>query len=217
MSPTPHPTASARHRAGISSTPSTPSPTTRIIPVQVLPTDQQVKQATLIDLSKHGDVDTGVYPNANTDPVQCGLVNAAAATSTTSNAVSVATVVYADKPGDDYIDSAVASVAAYNSAGDATAALAKIRDAAQHCSAYSVKEVDKPNDPPTQWTISELSADDQQVSWKATQQADSPWACGWTWRTHNQLLIAGMLCDHNPGGGGKALADVVIFNINAKS
>ncbi|MDD4865822.1 MAG: sensor domain-containing protein, partial [Mycobacterium sp.] len=195
-----------------SAAPTTSAKINRVVPAQVLPTDQQVQQTTLLNLSKHGDVDTGVYPDQKTDPPECSLANGPIGTTTVGSAISVAAQMYADLPGDDYHNSAYAFAGVFNSDADAAAAIPKVTGVVQKCKGFSASD-GRPGSQVLHWTVSDVKSSQIQISWKDTQQGDAPWACSWVTRVQTNVLVAAMVCDHNPGDSGPALADVVVDNI----
>jgi len=217
-----------------SSTPSTPvagsssaapAPTTslsaanvRVVPTTVLPTDQQVQQATLLSLSRHGDVDTRVYPDSPTDPPTCTLVDNVDGASMAGQALSLAGVLYADQPGDDYRFSGYVSVAVFDSADAAAATLPKITDTVKACTMpYTIPSSAKPDKPAKPWTISDVKTAGNQITWLNTQQSSSgsPWKCGKAFRVQANVMVTAMLCDQNPSDSAAKLIDAVIVNINA--
>ncbi|WP_375488487.1 sensor domain-containing protein [uncultured Mycobacterium sp.] len=201
-----------------SSATSSSAPTTRVVPSQVLPSEQQMKQVTLFDLAKHGDVDTTVAPDGRTDPPACSLVSRPAGTSVVGRAISVAGLNYRDKPGDDYGATAFAYVAVFDSAEAADAAQQKLAQAVHNCTKFSNPEANKPDAPPLEWTVSNVNTTDHQVVWNTDQQTDdgTPWSCAKTARTRDNLLVLGMLCAPNPADGPNKIIDVIFTNIDAK-
>lgn len=207
--------------AAVPTTALSPS-TVRLVPGSVLPTDQQVQQATLLGLSKHGDIDTRVYPDSKVDPASCSIAGSPDNVSVMGQAVSMAGLVYADKPGDDYRYSAYVSAAVFDTDAGAAAGWSKVADALKACTtAYTFPDASKPGDPPPRpWTISEVKTQDKQVAWLNTQQPDAthatPWKCGRAVRAAANLLVTAVLCSQNPSAGPSKLIDAVITNVNAK-
>jgi PknH-like extracellular domain len=194
------------------------SAATRVLPSQVLPSEQQMKQTTLQDLAKHGDVDTAEYPDAKTDPPTCSLVNRPAGISVIGPAISVAGLSYRDKPGDDYGATAFAYVAVFDTADAADAAQQKLAHAAQTCTTFTDLERDKSDPPARPWIVADVKATDHQVAWNNSEQTDdgTPWVCAKAARAQDNLLVLTMLCDPNPADAPTKLIDVIISNINAK-
>lgn len=196
--------------------------TVRLVPASVLPSDQQVQQATLLGLTKHGDVDTNVYPDSKVDPQSCSIPASPDNASTMSQAVSMAGQVYADRPGDDYRYSAYASAAIFDTDDGAAAALPKVTDALKGCSTYTFTADSKPGQPPARpWTVSDVKTQDKQVTWLNSQQTDAthptPWKCGRAMRVQANLVVTAVLCDQNPSAGASKLIDAVISNVNNAS
>jgi hypothetical protein len=194
------------------------APITRVVPSQVLPTEQQIKQTTLLDLSKHGEIDTTEYPDAKTDPPACSLVSRPAGISVVGRAISVAGLGYRDKPGDDYGATAYAYVAVFDSADPAEAAQQKVTQAVQNCTSFIDLERDKPDSRAKPWVISDVKATDHQVAWNNNQQGDdgTPWACAKAARAQNNLLMITMVCAPNPADAPIKLLDVINNNVNAR-
>jgi len=193
--------------------------TVRLVPGSVLPSDQQVQQATLLSLTKHGDVDTNVYPDSKVNPQNCTIPASPDNASTMSQAVSMAGQVYADQPGDDYRYSAYTSAAVFDTDDAANAVLTKITDALNGCTSYTFTDPVKPGQPPARpWTISDIATQDKQITWLNSQQNDAthqtPWKCGRAARVQANLVVTAVLCSQNPSTGPSKLIDAVITNVN---
>jgi hypothetical protein len=201
----------------LATTTSSSAAMTRVVPSQVLPTEQQMKQTTLLNLSKHGDVDTAQYPDAKTDPPDCSLVNRPAAVSVIGRAISVAGLGYRDKPGDDYGDTAFAYVAVFDTADAADAAQQKLTHVVQGCTIFTDLEREESDPPAKPWTVSDVKATDHQVAWNNSEQTDdgTQWICAKAVRAQDNLLVITMVCDPNPADAPTKLGDVIIANVNA--
>lgn len=181
----------------------------QVVPEQVLPTDAQVKQATLLNLSKHGAVNTSSYPDQTPQPPDCGLAMGPIGDSTVGPAVARAGQTYADSPGPDFHANAFAFAGVLTSADDTASVIAKVTDVVQRCTGFSTG----PTDSPLQWTVTNVKPVEHQVMWTDNQQTGPPWACNWLARATDNVLVAAMVCDVNPGDSAAALADVVVSNI----
>ncbi|MFC6127976.1 sensor domain-containing protein [Mycolicibacterium llatzerense] len=192
--------------------------TVRVVPTTVLPTDQQVQQATLLNLAKKGDVDTAVYPDQTTDPASCTLVDNTDTATIAGQAISMASAVYTDKPGDDYNYSAYVSLAVFDTNDAAAAALPKIINAVKGCTVpYTIPSNNKPGKPAKPWTISDVKAQGNQIAWLNTQQSTgTPWKCGKAFRAEANVTVTATLCHQNPSMGPSKLIDAVITNVNGK-
>ena len=205
--------------ASTTSAPTTASSaaTTRVVPSQVLPSDQQIKQTTLLDLARHGDIDTGVSADAKADPPNCALVNAPARASAIGQALSVAGLGFRDKPGDDFGASAYTFVAVFDTAEAADAGLAKVKSAVQSCTIFTDLERSKSDAPAKPWAVSDVKTTPHQISWNNAEQGDdAPWVCAKALRVQDNLLVATMLCDSNPADTPTKLIDVIIANAEAR-
>jgi hypothetical protein len=185
----------------------------RVLPAQVLPSDEQMKQATLIDMSGQGDLGTTVDEDVDTDPPNCTLTNGPTPRSTVGQAISVAYHSYTEHPAPYFGTEAFAFVAVFNTADDAAAALSKITHSVQSCTGYTSHERDKP---PSTWAVSNVKAGDGQISWLTTNQpTDTHWLCGKAIRVDRNVLTTGMLCDQNPADAPAKIVDAVFANVGA--
>lgn len=193
--------------------------TVRVVPASVLPTDQQLQQATLMDLKKHGDVDTNVYPDSKVDPPSCTIPASPDNASTAGQSVSMAAQLYTDKPGEDYRLSAYVSAAVFDTDDGAAAALTKVTDALKRCTSYTYTADAKPGQPARPWSISDVKTQGTQVTWLNGQVIDAthstPWKCGRAVRAQANLLVTSTLCSQNPSSGPSKLVDTVITNVNS--
>jgi hypothetical protein len=206
--PAPRPSAASSPAAG------TATPTIlRVMPAQVLPSDEQMKQATLIEMTGQGDLGTTVDEDVDTDPPNCTLTNGPTPRSTIGQAISVAYHSYTEHPAPYFGAEAFAFVAVFNAADDAAAALSKITHSVQSCTGYTSHERDKP---PATWAVSDVKVGDSQISWTTTSQpTDTHWLCGKAIRVDHNVLITGMLCDQNPADAPAKIVDAVITNVDA--
>ncbi|MUL61162.1 hypothetical protein B5P44_01010 [Mycobacterium sp. CBMA 213] len=193
--------------------------TVRVVPASVLPTEQQLQQATLLDLKKHGDVDTNVYPDTKVDPPSCTIPASPDNASTAGQSVSMAAQLYTDKPGDDYRLSAYVSAVVFDTDDGAAAALAKVTDALKGCTSYTYTADAKPGQPPARpWNISDIKTQGTQVTWLNSQALDAthttPWKCGRAVRAQANLIVTSAVCSQNPSAGPSKLVDTVITNVN---
>jgi len=193
--------------------------TVRLVPTTVMPTDQQLQQAILLDLKKHGDVDTNVYPDTKVDPQNCTIPASPDNASTVGQSVSMAAQLYTDKPSEDYRLSAYVSAAVFDTDDAATAALTKVTDALKGCTSYTYTADAKPGQPPARpWNISDVKTQGTQVTWVNSQALDAthstPWKCGRAVRAQANIIVTSALCSQNPSSGPSKLIDTVITNVN---
>lgn len=189
----------------------------RVLPAQVLPSDDQVRHATLIEVSGQGDIGTVVGPDLDTQPHECTLVNGPMATSAVGQAISVAYHNYTERPGPDYGATAWAFVAVFDTADAAAGALAKVTHDVQSCTGIYTDLGSHASDaPPAVWAISAVKVGDSQISWNNTNQPESThWVCGKAIRVQTNVLVTGMLCTQNPADGPVKIIDAVMDNVNA--
>jgi hypothetical protein len=184
----------------------------RIVPAQVLPSDEQMKQATLIELTGQGDLGTTVADDVDTDPANCTLANGPTARSTVGQALSIAFHSYTEHPAPYYGSTAFSFVAVFSTADAAAGALSKITHDVQGCTTYTSHESGKP---PMTWTVSDVKVGDSQISWNNTNQpADTHWVCGKTIRVYRNVLATGMLCDQNPADAPAKIVDAIFTNVD---
>jgi hypothetical protein len=195
----------------------TPPKIIRVLPGQVLPSDDQVRQATLIEVTGQGDIGTVVGPDLDTQPPNCTLVNGPMATSAVGQAISVAYHNYTERPGPDYGATAWAFVAVFDTADAAAGALAKVTHDVQSCmGTYTDLAGHAADAPPAVWAISAVKVGDSQISWNNTNQPDSThWVCGKAIRVQTNVLVTAMLCTQNPADGPVKIIDAVMDNVNA--
>lgn len=193
--------------------------TVRLVPTTVMPTDQQVTQATLLDLKKNGDVDTNVYPDTKVDPQSCTIPASPDNASTVGQSVSMAAQLYTDKPGQDYRLTAYVSAAVFDTDDAATAALTKVTDSLKGCTSYTYTADTKPGQPPARpWNITDVQTQGTQVTWVNSQALDAthstPWKCGRAVRAQANIIVTSVVCNQNPSSGASKLIDTVITNVN---
>ncbi|NTY62598.1 sensor domain-containing protein [Mycolicibacterium sphagni] len=192
--------------------------TVRVVPASVLPTEQQLQQATLLDLKKNGDVDTNVYPDTKVDPPSCTIAASPDNASTAGQSVSMAAQLYTDKPGDDYRLSAYVSAVVFDTDDGAASALTKVTDAAKGCASYTYTGNAKPGQPARPWSISDIKTQGTQVTWLNSQAMDAthstPWKCGRAVRAQANMVVTSAVCSQNPSSGPSKLVDTVITNVN---
>ncbi len=193
--------------------------TVRVVPATVLPTEQQLQQATLLDLKKNGEVDTNVYADTKVDPPSCTIPASPDNASTAGQSVSMAAQLYTDKPGEDYRLSAYVSAVVFDTDDGASAALAKVTDALKGCTSYTYTADAKPGQPPARpWNISDTKTQGAQVTWLNSQAMDAthttPWKCGRAVRAQANLVVTSAVCSQNPSAGPSKLVDTVITNVN---
>lgn len=184
----------------------------QVVPEQVLPTDAQVQQTTLLNLSKHGAVNTSSYPDQESQPPDCGLAVGPISASTIGTAVAMAGQTYADSPGPDFRSNAFAFAGVLTTAAAADDVIAKVTAVVQKCTAFSTGAADRP----MHWTVTSVKPVEHQIMWTDNQQTDAPWACNWLARSTDNVLVAAMVCDTNPGESAAALAGGLVSNITTR-
>jgi PknH-like protein len=204
--PAPPSTASAPNASAA------PPTTIRVLPAQVLASDEQIKQATLIDMTGQGDLDTTVGNDVDTDPANCTLANGPTGRSTVGQAISVAFHAYTEHPAPYFGSTATSYAAVFDTADAAAGALSKITHDVQGCTTYTSHE---PGKPPMTWAVSDVKVGDSQISWNNTDQpTDTHWVCGKAIRVYHNVLVTAMLCDQNPADAPAKIVDAVISNVD---
>lgn len=197
--------------AAASSTSSTTPALVQVVPATLLPTTDQVRQATLIDVKYTGDVRTKVGADAATTPAQCTLANAATTQSAWAAAISVAYQPFGD--GADYdksINFGAASVAIFDTPAAAADSLAKVSDSVHGCTSFTVPS--RANGTLT-FAVGDIAAQDDRIAWTDNQTgADTQWKCSKSYRLLANAVAYSFVCASNPGDGPVKLTDLIVAN-----
>lgn len=193
-----------------SSTSSTPA-LVQVVPATLLPTADQVRHATLIDVKYTGGVSTRVVADAVTTPAQCALATDATTQSAWAAAISVAFEQFGDGP--DYeqsINFGAVSVAIFDTPAAAADSLAKVSASVRGCTGFTT-----PNRPggALEWTVGDVAAEDDRITWTGTQAgADTQWKCSKSYRLLANAVAFSTVCASNPGDGPVKLTDQIVAN-----
>nr|AVN58519.1 hypothetical protein B5P44_p00224 [Mycolicibacterium sp. CBMA 213] len=192
------------------STSSTPA-LVQVVPATLLPTTDQVRQATLIDVKYTGAVSTKVGADAATTPTQCTLANATTTQSAWATAISAAYQDFGDGPNyDKSINFGAVSVAIFDTPAAAADSLAKVSDSVHGCTGFT-----GPNSPngTLAWTVGDIAAQDDRIAWTDTQGGVSTqWKCSKSYRLLANAAAYGFVCSSNPGDGPTKLTDLIAAN-----
>jgi hypothetical protein len=143
----------------------------RVVPSTLLPTADQVRAATLIDVRFVGDLSTKVHADAVATPPQCTITLAAASQSAWGTAISAALQRWGDGPDEPHSsNSAGAGVAVFDTAEAATDSFTKVSDSVHGCTAYTRAD-QYARDGTSAWTVSDVQGRDDRLSWTDTESA----------------------------------------------
>lgn len=192
-----------------SSTSSTPT-LVQVVPATLLPTVDQVRQATLIDVKYTGAVSTKVVADAPTTPVQCALANDATTQSAWAAAISVAYQQFGDGPNfDKSINFGAVAVAIFDTPEAAADSLAKVSDSVHGCTGFTVN----PRGGTLTWTVGDIASQDDRITWTDTQTGvRDQWKCAKSYRLLANAVAFSTVCTSNPGDGPAKLTDQIAAN-----
>lgn len=195
-----------------SSTPSTSSTPAlvQVVPATVLPTPDQVRRATLIDVKYTGAVSTKVIADMATTPAQCALANDTTTQSAWATSISIAYQQFGDGPNfDKSINFGAVAVALFDTPAAAADSLAKVSESIRGCTGFSV---DRPGGT-LAWTVGDIAAQDDRITWTDTQAGvRDQWKCSKSYRLLANAVAYASVCMSNPGDGPATLTDQIVAN-----
>lgn len=218
----PRPTAPAAAGQTVTTTQDTSTTTAaptlvRVIPATVLPTVDQVRATTLMDVHFVGTPATSVHSDVITTPPECTIAAAAAGQSTWSTAISVAIQKFGDGPDEDHsVNFAGAGVGIFDTPAAAADSFTKVSDSVHHCTSYtrpdsSAKSGSRP------WVEGDVQAKDNLLLWTDTDTSTTDqWKCAKAYRIYANLATFAVVCASNPGDAAARLTDQVITNVTKK-
>jgi len=181
----------------------------QVVPATLLPTPDQVRHATLIDVTYTGAVSTKVVADAVTTPAQCALASDATTQSAWAAAISVAFQQFGDGP--DFaksINFGAVSVAIFDTPAAAADSLAKVSASVRGCTGFTTP--DRPGGA-LAWTVGDVAAQDDRITWTDTQAgADTQWKCSKSYRLLANAVAFSTVCTSNPGDGPVKLTDQIV-------
>ncbi|NTY62600.1 sensor domain-containing protein [Mycolicibacterium sphagni] len=193
-----------------SSTASTPT-LVQMVPATLLPTADQVRQATLIDVKYTGDVSTKVLADAVTTPPKCALANDTTTQSAWAAAISTAYQQFGDGPTyAKSINFGAVSVAIFDTPTAAADSLAKVSDSVHGCTGFTVP--DRPGGA-LAWTVGDVASQDDRITWTDTEGGvNTQWKCSKSYRLLANAVAFSTVCASNPGDGPVKLTDQIVAN-----
>jgi hypothetical protein len=197
--------------AGLAATsPSSTPALVQVVPATLLPTPEQVRRATLIDVKYTGNVSTKVIADMATTPAQCALTNDSTTQSAWAAAVSVAYQQFGDGPNfDKSINFGAVAVAIFETPASAADSLAKVSDSIHGCTGFTV---DRPGGT-LAWTVGDIAAQDDRITWTDTQSGvRDQWKCSKSYRLLANAVAYASVCTSNPGDGPANLTDQIVAN-----
>lgn len=179
-------------------------------PADALPTTDEVKQATLMELTPNGTPRTTSAPDHATNPPNCTLATSSTTQSMWGDATQLAGQQFTDPHGSG--SRAWAGLAFWDSDKAAQASLDRLTAAIQRCPAFSMIGV--PPDPDTKWTTGDIHLGEHRIGFTtALVPADSggkPWKCIQDYRVVANIAVTASMCSTNPSSSAAALSDVVV-------
>ncbi|MCT7372123.1 sensor domain-containing protein [Mycolicibacterium llatzerense] len=174
-------------------------------PADVLPNADEMKKATLLDLTANGTPMSVSVNDHPTVPPNCTLVTSATTKSMWGDAAQLAGQQYTDVGG----NTAWVGLAAWDTDDDANASLAKLVTAVQGCPQFVM--TGQNGDPDSHWVTSGVQQSERQVNWSATPQGnDKPWKCAKAYEIKANIAATATLCTTNPSNTVTALVNLVL-------
>lgn len=180
-------------------------------PSVALPTVDEIKQITLLDLAPNGAAPM-TQPRADhaTAPPNCSLVTSATSKTVWGDASQIGGQQFTDKAG----NTAWAGLAFWDSADGAAASLTKLTTAIQSCPPQFVLTGEQGADD-TKWTVSDVHVGDHRISWTTTPQ-DQLWKCSKDYRVKVNVAVTATLCTPNPSTSAARIDDLVMDKATTK-
>lgn len=179
-------------------------------PADALPTADEVKAATLMELTPNGTPRTVSGPDHPTNPPACSL----AASSTTQTMWGGASQLAGQQFTDPHGSSAMAwaGLAFWPTNEAAQASLDRLAAAVAGCGAF--KLLGAAPDPDTKWTTSDIRRGDHRIGFTTTLVADgnggTSWKCVQDYHVDANVAVTARMCAPNPSSSAAALSDVVL-------
>ena len=194
-----------------SSTTSTPA-LVQVVPATLLPTSDQIRQATLIDVKFIGEVITKVGADATLTPLQCALADSPISLSAWGTAISTARQRFGD--GVDYdhsINFGLVAAAVFDTPEAAADSFGKVSDAVKGCSSFTGGDAGSPS--ALSWAVTDVATQDGRLTWtNARTGASRQWKCSYSYRVQVNAVAYGFVCATNPGAGPSQLTDQIVAN-----
>ena len=179
-------------------------------PADALPTADEVKAATLMDLTPNGAPRTTSAPDHPTNPPACSLAASSTTQTMWGDASQLAGQQFIDPHGSS--NRAWAGVAFWGSDQQAQASLDRLTTAVRGCSAFTLLGVAP--DPDSKWTTSDVRVGDHRVGFTTTlvrdDGGDKPWKCIQDYHVEANAAVTASMCSTNPSSSAAALSDVVM-------
>ena len=180
-------------------------------PADALPTVDEVRAATLMDLTPNGAPRTTSLPDHATSPPNCTLATSSTTQSMWGDASQLAGQQFTDPHGSS--SRAWAGLAFWGSDKQAQASLDRLTAAVKGCPAFTLIGVSP--DPDTKWTTGDLHVGDHRIGFSTSlireDDGDTkPWKCVQDYRVEANIAVTASMCSTNPSTSAAALSDVVM-------
>ncbi|MUL61165.1 hypothetical protein B5P44_01025 [Mycobacterium sp. CBMA 213] len=176
-------------------------------PADALPTADEVKQATLMELTPNGTPRTTTAPDHPTNPPNCTLATSSTTQSMWGDATQQAGQQFKDPHGSS--STAWAGLAFWDSNTAAQASLDKLTAAIQACPAFTMTRAAP--DPDIKWTAGDIRLGDHRIGFTTTLvDGDKPWKCVKDYHVEANIAVTASMCSTNPSTSAAALSDVVM-------
>lgn len=179
-------------------------------PADALPTADEVKAATLMELTPNGTPRTTSGPDHPTNPPACSLAASSTTQTMWGGASQLAGQQFTDPHGSSTM--AWAGLAFWPTNEAAQASLDRLAAAVAGCGAFTLLGV-APN-PDTKWTTSDIRRGDQRIGFTTTLAAEdnggTPWKCVQDYHVEDNVAVTARMCAPNPSSAAAALSDVVM-------
>ncbi|NTY62601.1 sensor domain-containing protein [Mycolicibacterium sphagni] len=176
-------------------------------PADALPTVDEVKASTLMELTPNGAPRTTSLPDHATNPPNCTLATSSTTQSMWGDATQLAGQQFTDPHGSG--SRAWAGLAFWESDKAAQASLDRLTAAIQGCPAFTLIGVAP--DPDTKWAAGDIRIGDHRIGFTTTlADGDKPWKCIQDYRVEANIAVTASMCSTNPSSSAAALSDVVM-------
>lgn len=189
----------------------------QVVPATLLPTADQVRQATLIDVKYTSEVTTKVSADLAPTPAPCAVAAAPTTLSAWATAISIALQRFGD--GADYAKSTnfgVVAVAIFDTPAAAADSFTKVSDSVKGCTSFTTADSLHPGGT-LSWTVSDVAAQEGLLAWTDTQTGvSSQWKCSKSYQLQVNAAAYAMVCGTNPGAGPSTLTGQIVVNATKK-
>lgn len=184
----------------------------RFVPKTLLPTTEEVQQATLQSVKPQGDPDLSPGPVIATVPPVCSLAEASDSTPW-ANASSTAGQLFTDGDRNKFSNSSWTGLAIFPSTQAAKDSMGMVADAMKGCTGTYQRPVK--TGPPETRQVSNVQQSDDTVTWATNLIGPgAPWVCSRAYRVKQNVASAASSCGTAESDGASRLTALVLAKLS---